>query len=146
MNNDRQVEISLVYKDDDEFKIEKVFAEKIGSYYQIKAVPAFANNLAYYDIVAIEYENGEFFFDKLIKPSGHSVVHLVILEASFSTNILASLATFGVGINYLGNNLYLVLDIPPQVNYNDLKKFLDLQQESGRLDYKEACISLQHQE
>lgn len=141
---DNTVEISLVYKEDEEFKIEKVLGEKVGEYYKVKSVPAFSNNLAFNDIIAVENDNGVLFFHDLIKPSGHSVVHIVVLNPKSSANIFAKLSSFGVGINYLHNNLYLVLDIPVKVEYIELKKFLENEADLGGLDFREACISDEH--
>src|SRR5689334_19185857 len=92
-----KVEISLVYKDEDDFKIEKVFAERIGNYYQLKAVPAFAQNLAYNDIISAEKDGDDLFFDSLIQQSGHSVVQVVILTPENSANILARLISLDIG-------------------------------------------------
>jgi hypothetical protein len=136
--------ISLVYKEDEEYKIEKVNAEKVGDYYQIKAVPAFACNIAFNDIIAAEEENGELFFDELIQPSGHSVVHIIIFKPEISASIYAILTSFGLKINYLLNNRYLAVDIPLNISYAEVKRFLSKEEESKNLDYREACLSQQH--
>lgn len=141
---DNSFEISLVYKDNDDFKIEKVDAIQLGEYYQLKAVPAFANNLAYNDIISVEEENGYLFFDKLIRPSGHSVVHLAILEPMSSNSIISSLLSLNLGLNYLHNNLYLVIDIPSHIDYSEVKQILEKEASLGNIDYKEACLSIEH--
>ncbi len=141
---DNYVEVELVYKEDNAYKIEKVYAEKVGEYYQLKGVPAFASGVAYEDVISVEIENGHLFFDELIQPSGHSVVHIVILKPEKSTLFLSALAVFGVYINYLHNNLYLVIDVPPSVFYKDFRDFLIKQSELGDIDVSEACVSDLH--
>jgi hypothetical protein len=145
-NGEKYSEIALVYDDNGELKIEKVYAERVGEYYQLKAIPAFANNVAYDDIISIEYEAGYLFFDELIQQSGHSVLHVVILKPDLSSNVYAALITFGVNINYLHNNLYLVIDVPPDVSYADLRRYLIKEREVGSIDVREACISDLHSE
>jgi hypothetical protein len=143
-DEEKYSEIALVYDDDGELKIEKVYATKVGDFYQLKAIPAFANNVAYDDIISIEYEGGHLFFDELIQQSGHSVVHIVILKPDHSANIYAALVSFGVNINYLHNNLYLVIDVPPNVLYNDFRHYLIKERDLGYIDVREACISDLH--
>jgi hypothetical protein len=117
---------------------------KTGDYYQLKAIPAFANNVAYNDIISVEYEAGYLFFDELIQQSGHSVAHIVILQPGYSANIYAALISFGVNINYLHNNLYIVIDIPPNVLYNNFRQYLIKEKDSRNIDVREACISDLH--
>src|ERR1700758_2257100 len=121
MGKNNYIEISLVYEVDGEYKFENVYAEKVGEYYQLKGIPAFANNVAYDDIISAEYEAGHLFFDELIQQSGHSVVKVVISKPDYSANIYSDLISFGVNINYLHNNQYLVVDVPPDVTYNHLR-------------------------
>jgi hypothetical protein len=134
-------EVSLVYKEDDDYKIEKVDIIKTGEYFQLKGVPAFASGVAYNDIISVEYENGQAFFNELIESSGHSVVHIAILNIENSTLFFANLISFGVHINYLNNNLYLVIDIPPSTFYKTFRAFLLEEIGLNNISVSEACIS-----
>ena len=139
------IEVSLVYKvDDTQFQIELVNAVKFNQHYQIKAVPAFAENVALNDIVSVEYDKGRYFFEELIEASGHSVIHLIIFKEEFSANVIAVLALFGLGINYLNNNKYLVLDIPIEVDVKKLIKDLNVEKDSGNIDFRFPCLSDNH--
>ena len=137
-------QVSLVYKEDEENKIEKVYVKKYGNHYQIKGVPAFANNVAYNDIISVEYEDGQLFFDELIEASGHSVVHVAILKSENSALFFTNLILFNIGINYLHNNLYLVIDVPKTIYYKDLRDFLIRESEIGNIDVSESCVSELH--
>jgi hypothetical protein len=80
MNYPDRIELVLTYKhdpEDTEIFTEKVDAVKVGDYYKLVHVPAFAPNIAYGDIVKVEYEDGEFHFDELIEESGFSAAHIV---------------------------------------------------------------------
>ena len=136
--------ISLIYKVDEEYKIERVRGIKDGDFYQIKEVPLFSSNLALDDIVSVEREGEHLFFEKVIKPSGHSVIHVAILKPNVSTDILASLRLYEIAIYAVKNNIYLALDIPPRVAYRSIKKYLDNQLQLGNLEYQEASISTEH--
>jgi hypothetical protein len=39
------------------------------------------------------------------------------------------------------NQAYFSVDIPPNINYLNIKQFLDVQAEKDMLDYKESCLS-----
>jgi len=134
-------EVSLVYKEDQEYKIEKVNIEQYGIYYQIKGVPAFANGVAYNDIISVECENEQLFFNELIEVSGHSVIHIVVLKPKNSALFFANLISFDIGINYLHNNLYLVIDVPKNIFYKDLRDFLIKESEVGNISVSESSVS-----
>jgi len=137
-------EIALVYKEDEDYKIEKVYAVKVGDYYQLKAIPAFASNVAYDDLISVVEEDGTLFFEDMVKPSGHSVLHLYIFKAEHSSVIFSKLASYGLGINYLHNNLYLAIDVPVNVPYGEIRSYLISEREKGTFDFEESCLSDEH--
>jgi hypothetical protein len=143
MSNDFEF-ISLIYKVDEEYKIERVRGVKSGDFYQIKEVPIFSSNIAMDDLVSVDREGEHLFFEKVIKPSGHSVVHVAILNSNVSAEILAGLRSYEITIYGVKGNIYLALDIPPEVSYRIIKKYLDKQMQFGNLEYQEASISAQH--
>lgn len=144
MNEEKFVEIALVYKIEEEYLVEKVYAIKTGEYFQLKAIPAFAGIVAYDDMIMAVYEEGTLYFEKHIESSGHSVIHVVILKTQASANIFSELLSYGVNINYLHNNTYLAIDIPSHVVYTTLKSYLDKELRLGNLEYSEACLSDLH--
>ena len=86
MNYPDKIELVLTYKhnpEDKEIFTERVDAERVGEYYRLVHVPAFAPNIAYGDIVKVEYDEGEYYFDELIDESGYSVAHIIIFKSEF---------------------------------------------------------------
>ena len=143
------IELVLIYKIDDddvEHFTEKVNAKKVGDYYQILSIPAFAKNLAYGDIVKVESEDEEFHFAEFIKESGHSVIHIVIFNLAEKENLIANLKGFGCGVNIDVSDNYLVIDVPALTNYSNFKKYLDQQQLQNIIDYSESCLSYIHRQ
>jgi len=68
-----RIQIVLTYKHDykdTEIFTERVDAEKYGDYYKLVHAPAFAKNIAYGDIVRVEFDDGEFHFDKVNRGVG----------------------------------------------------------------------------
>ena len=42
------------------------------------------------------------------------------------------------------NQPYFAIDVPPKVNYNEIKKFLNNELDNKVLDFKEACLGENH--
>jgi hypothetical protein len=71
----------LTYKDDEDlYKVESVWARVEGNYFRIDNIPFFAPNIAYNDLVSAELEDGGLQYEKMIEPSGHSTIQLVIAD------------------------------------------------------------------
>ncbi|MBK6840597.1 MAG: DUF4265 domain-containing protein [Bacteroidetes bacterium] len=87
----------LVYDDEGTYKIESVWATKVGENYKIVNIPFFAKNLALGDIVSVEKDNGDLYFDTLIEPSGNSVVRLMIFDENNVESVGADLVKLGCG-------------------------------------------------
>ena len=141
------IELTLVYKiDEDESDLftEKVYAKKVNDFYQIQSIPAFAKNIAYGDIVKVEFENGEFHFEDFVEESGHSVLHIVLFNLKTKEYIIKELTDFGCGVNTHVADNYLVVDVPAVVSYYGIKDFLNVELSLGNIDLSESCLSHKH--
>jgi len=146
MNYPNKIELILTYKhepDDVEIFTEKVDAEKVGEYYRLVHVPAFAPNIAYGDIVRVEYDDGEFHFDELIEESGFSVAHIIVWNLESKDQLIATLTNFGCGVNTHVAENYLVISIPPQLLYKPIRTFLLAEKDNETIDFKD-CLSKVH--
>lgn len=136
------VKILLVYRDfDDNLQIESVWGEKAGKYYRIINIPFFAVNIAYGDIVSVEEENGQLYFDDLIEPSGHSTIQMIIYEKNDVKKTGDELVA--LGCDWEGSHLdgYISVDVPPSISYLAIKNYLEDGRIKKRWDYKEACLA-----
>jgi hypothetical protein len=146
MNFPDKIELVLTYKldpEDTEILTEKVDAEKVGEYYRLVHVPAFAPNIAYGDIVKVEFDEGEFHFDELIEESGFSVAHIVMWKSESKDRIISKLKEFGCGVNTHVADNYLVISIPPQLLYKPIRSFLLCEKSNENIDFKD-CLSKVH--
>ena len=76
--NDK-VKVNFVYCDlDEELATESVWVEKENNYYRIKNIPFFAPNISYDDLISVEEDENELFFDEIIKASGNSTIQIII--------------------------------------------------------------------
>lgn len=147
MNYPNRIQIVLTYKHDskdEEIFTERVDAEQIGEHYRLVYVPAFAKNIAYGDIVKVEYNEGEYYFDELIEESGYSVVHIVIFKPDSKNELVNSLTRLNCGLNTHVADNYLVISIPPTVLYKPVQVYLQKEKASGNIDFRESCQSRKH--
>lgn len=134
--------ILLTYKGDDgNYQVESVWATKEGEYYRINNIPFLAPNIALNDLVKAEEDDGALYFEKLIKPSGHSVVQIVFFDETNIPSVGKELEK--MGCTWEGSHLknLISVDIPAEVNYQTVKEYLNKGEDAGIWSYKEACIA-----
>ena len=134
--------IKIVYRDlEDKIATEGVWAEKEGEYYRLKNIPFFAHNLAYDDLISVEIDDGEMFFDSLIEPSGHSTIQIVFFNMLYFEMVTEDLVRFNC--SWEGSHLkeYISVDVPKTVEYLQVRKYLEQKRKENTLDFKEACLA-----
>lgn len=112
--------------------------------YQIKNIPFFAPNIAYNDVIGIEEEEGVLYFDRVIRTSEHSTIQMVIFKEEFKDTIIKDIEYLKCTWEGTNNQKLIAIDVPDNVNYNKIKKYLEDKFENNVLDYKEACLSETH--
>lgn len=142
INKSGYSKIKLEYYDlDNKIAIESVWASKEGDCYRIKNTPFFAPNIAYDDLINVEDDGGELFFDSLICPSGHSTIQVIILDEKEIEKITSDLVA--LRCNWEGSHLkgYISVDVPKEIDYKKVKQYLECKHLENQLDYKEACLA-----
>ncbi len=133
--------VKLVYYDlEGNLAIESVWASKEKEYYRIKNIPFFAPNISYDDLISVEDDENELFFDELIEQSGNSTVQIVFFDISTFDNVISKLVD--LGCEWEGSHLknYISVNVPCMVNYHPINSFLLRSRENKILDFKEACL------
>lgn len=136
MNN----KIFLVYKDGNEYKVESVWATKVGEFYRIDNIPFFAKNIASGDIVSVENDEGQLYFDELIQASGNSVVRIVFFDEKNIPQVTKELEKMGCNWEGSHSSNLISVDIPKSVSYESVKSYLIKGRQDGLFDYQEACL------
>lgn len=142
----RDVKILFVYKEDEKYKTESLWATKRGELYEINNIPFFINNIALKDIVSVEIDEDDLYFENLIKESGNSTIQLVSFTESSQEEIGSKFEK--INCSWEGSHLpnYISINIPRETNYLRVRQLLDEGVDQGIWDYKEACISKYHSE
>lgn len=140
MNN--ETKIKLTYYDlEGNIAIESVWADMEGDFYRIKNSPFFAPNISYNDLVSVEIDEGELYFDELIKPSGHSTIHVIVYEMSNFDHVMMNIEK--LNCTWEGSHLanYVSIDVPSEVDYSKLKFYLEDKSKEGVIGFQEACLA-----
>lgn len=141
-NKESDYKIKLVYHDlEGNLATEGVRASKEGEYYRVKNVPFFAPNLAYNDLISVENDEGELFFDSLIEASGHTTLQIIFFKHEFVDQVTEDLVKFNC--DWEGSHVkeYISVDVPKTVNYSEVRKYLNQKFEEGILDFTEPCLA-----
>lgn len=147
MDSPEKIQLVLVYRHepgDEEIFSERVDAVKTGDYYKLVHVPAFAPNIAYGDIVKVEYDDGEYYFNELVEESGFSVVHVIIWNSQVKESVINALTQLCCGVNTNVADDYMVISVPVDVPYLPVREYLTEQKERGDIDFGETCLSTVH--
>lgn len=134
--------VNFVYYDlEGVLSTESVWALKEGDCYKVKNIPFFAPNIAYDDIISVEEDDGELFFDDIIEESGNSTLQVIIYNESDIDDITKKIERLDCG--WEGSHLkgYISVNIPKEIRYLPVKTFFESEKENKRLDYKEACLA-----
>ncbi|MDB5002083.1 MAG: hypothetical protein JWQ34_308 [Mucilaginibacter sp.] len=137
--------VVLVYRDiSGEIAEETVWTEPIGNgQYQVDNIPFFAPNLAYKDIISIEEDENELYFKSLIEVSGHSTVQIIFFkhDKNKEHKILQELERIGCHWEGMKGGRYYAIDVPPEVDYSNVRSILKREEQRSILDFREACLA-----
>ncbi|MDR6457737.1 MULTISPECIES: DUF4265 domain-containing protein [Chryseobacterium] len=138
--------VTVVYYDvNQEIAEEKLWVEKKSDLeYQIKNIPFFAPNLAYDDIISVENDEGELYFEDLIQASEHSTIQIVFFNEEKIKNVTKAIEEMGCSWEGIDEQKIIAVDIPSSIDYAGIKSFFEKMLAENTLDYKEACLSETH--
>lgn len=141
MEVDDDIKVKVVYYDmNDELSVESVWATKDGEFYYVKNIPFFAPNLAYNYLIKVELDDGEYFFEDIIQPSKHSTIQIVLFQTSETSRIVSFIEKIKCNWEGMYEQKILAVDIPPEIDYSEVKEFLNIEKDKLVLDFKEACL------
>ena len=109
--------------------------------YELDNIPFYVQELALGDIVAAHPdERGALWFSGLVRPSGHSTLHLWFAHEKDVEPVRAALRQMGCPSEVSDLPRLVAVDVPPEVLYEKVKEFLDGGESSGQFEYQEACL------
>lgn len=108
--------------------------------------PFFVRGIAWLDRIRVAAgADGQLEFAELVSESGHSTVRVLVLDDTEMGRVRTAAQELGCACELIRAYPNLAaLDVPPVVDYAEVKAWLDERETVGRLGYEEACISEHH--
>jgi hypothetical protein len=106
--------------------------------YKIDNIPFYVKNIALNDIVSAYFENDFFYFKELIQESGHSTIQIIFFESEVIESIVQDLKQMGCQLEGSDLPRYYSMDVPFQLDYSNISKYLLEKEEADLLSFREA--------
>ena len=129
---------------------EWMWASRVSNFtFKIDNIPFFAKLIACGDIVAAEQTADGLIFKELIQPSGHSTLRVIIHRGDQNDRQLQILVEkirkilqeMGCSTELSHIPSLIAVDIPSELDYQSIAKFLMEKEDEGILGYEEACLA-----
>lgn len=123
------------------YGIESAWAIPEGDNYKLTNILFYAPEYSWGDVVAVEDRNGELFVTGLIQDSGHSTVRIIFYKSNEVYDTIEYLKSIGLDAEISNIPTLISVDIPAEISYKKVKKFLDEGRQLSKWDYEESCIA-----
>lgn len=121
--------------------VESVWAHKVDDGFAINNIPFYARDIALGDIVkATPDETGALWFGGIMRASGHSTVRLWFARPEDVASVRAQLRTMRCPSELSELPRLVAVDIPEDVPYEEVKRFLERGEADEIFEYEEACL------
>jgi hypothetical protein len=129
--------------------VERLWGEKTSVRLEIRLVntPFFARGVSFGDLIQVRPDNDrrELVFEKFTEESGHSTIRIIFLKQDGRAAMESRLRDAGCSWELAhGFANYMAVDIPPAVEYGELREWLVEQVNSGGIEIQESAISVIH--
>ena len=108
--------------------------------YIIDNIPFFTCDATLEDIVLTREEEGHYGFEKLLRPSGNSLIRVLLFDKSRVSVVVKELEALDCSTEYDQVHGLLAVNIPENVQFADVQAYLQRESSLGRIDYEEAIL------
>lgn len=122
-----------------DFQRESLWATPRGDgTYAIASIPFYTYDAARGDIVSVSEEDGELYFDKLVRQSGNSLLRIIVRGAENVDDVRHMLKEFGCDTEASGR--FVAVDVPAHVDYGPIRDRLLAGEQQDRWGFEEAVL------
>ncbi|MEW2045994.1 DUF4265 domain-containing protein [Streptomyces sp. NPDC005476] len=131
--------------------VERLWGEKTDVRFEIRVVntPFFVRGVSFGDLVRVrpDHERRELVYDGYTSASGHSTIRIIFMRADVRQSVEERLRASGCSWETAGGfpNL-MAVDIPSDVGYGELRRWLLARVDAGDIEIQESAISVAHKE
>lgn len=108
--------------------------------YSIDNVPFFVRGVSWKDVVAVNQKGDELHFKRVVRPSGHSVLRIIVFDKSKVDEVHTTLQQMGCDTEQSHIPGLLSVDCPPSIAIEPVLEFLTRGERDGNWEYEEASI------
>ena len=136
------VKLLFSYQSSGKQETESLWAIPIHEGYKIDNIPFYVREIALGDVVSAEQKGGALYFSGLVAPSGHSTVRLWFAKTKIQAvqEVRHFLRERGCPSELSDLPRLVAVDIPPEIDYHELRIFFDDGERAGMFEYEEACF------
>ncbi|MCU0471376.1 MAG: DUF4265 domain-containing protein [Arcicella sp.] len=127
---------------EDGFDVESAWAVPLGkNHYKLDNILFYAPEYSLGDIVSVDNKNGELFVTGLVSESGHSTVRIIFNNENDVDTTRVYLKSLGCDSEISDVPILISVDIPPNVTFSVVKKYLEEGEKLSKWSYEESCIA-----
>src|SRR5262249_43231195 len=108
--------------------------------YRLDNVPFFARQATDHDVVLAKMEDGVLWFDRMVTPSGNSLLRVVFFRPDKVQEVREALKHLGCSTEWDGAHNLVSVSVPPDVKLEAVQAFLADRASAGHIDYEEAIL------
>lgn len=108
--------------------------------FTVDNTPFFVRGISFGDVISADRRNGELVFAKLLRPSRHSTLRVIVFDKTIVPEIRLSLRDLKCASELSHVSGLIAVDCPPEASIDDVRGFLEQGEEAGRWEYEEAAI------
>ena len=124
-----------------QYELESMWALPHSDGYQLDNIPFYAREVANGDVVTAQRgSDGELWYDKLVKPSGHSTIRLWFARPEDVQQTRDELRALGCPSELSELPRLVAVDVPPNVPYSSVRAKLEQGEREGLFEFEEACL------
>ena len=144
MDTMKNIKILFVQKiSDGQFETEGIWCKVENENYIIDNIPFISKRIALGDIIKAEYDESDnsYYFEDFVSVSGNSTIHMYVRNERLIPEVRASLKEMGCESEVFLSRKLIAVNVPKEINYNPIKKYLDNGELGGNWNYGEACLA-----
>lgn len=140
MSKHVKVLFEILKEDSDEIELESCWAKPIGEGYQIDNIPFYAIGYAFNDIVSASERDGMLYVEGLLEASGHGTLRIWFYDPDIIQSTRLKLEQMGCSSEVSDLPKLVSIDVPKDIDYQEIREFLEDGARREVFDYQEACV------
>ena len=141
--NDKFKVLFVQKVDNDEFETESLWCIRKGDNYIIDNIPFVAKRVSLGDTIKVKYDPDEkaYYFDDFVSVSGNTTVRVYFYDEKIIEDTRDVLNGLGCELEaFMARNI-LAINVPENIDYKPIKKYLDQGEVEGMWQYEESCLA-----